>query len=131
MTADEFRKLALALPEAAESAHMSHPDFRVRNKIFATLGPDEEWGIVKLTPDQQASLVRAGPDDFEAFDNAWGRRGACPYFVSREMRNICRVPSLAMPGTTTAVPSRFQHGAPSTRSSPVQCALSIPSDRTA
>ncbi len=39
MTADEFRKLALALPEATESAHMSHPDFRVRNKIFATLGP--------------------------------------------------------------------------------------------
>ena len=76
MTADKFRKLALALPEAAESAHMNHPDFRVRNKIFATLGPDEEWGMVKLTPDQQASLVRAGPDVFEPFDNAWGRRGA-------------------------------------------------------
>ncbi len=46
MTADEFRKLALELPEASESAHMDHPDFRVRDKIFATLGPDEDWGMV-------------------------------------------------------------------------------------
>jgi hypothetical protein len=33
-----FRRLALSLPEAAEGAHMGHPDFRVRNKIFASLG---------------------------------------------------------------------------------------------
>jgi len=32
-----FAVLALALPEATEAAHMAHPDFRVRNKIFATL----------------------------------------------------------------------------------------------
>jgi hypothetical protein len=37
MTPDEFRRLALALPEAVESEHMGHPDFRVRKKIFATL----------------------------------------------------------------------------------------------
>ncbi len=37
MTADEFRFLALELPEAVESSHMCHPDFRVRGKIFATL----------------------------------------------------------------------------------------------
>jgi hypothetical protein len=30
MTADEFRSLALSLPEAEEAAHMNHPDFRVR-----------------------------------------------------------------------------------------------------
>ena len=26
------------MPEATEGAHMGHPDFRVRGKIFATLG---------------------------------------------------------------------------------------------
>jgi hypothetical protein len=36
MTADKFRKLALALPEAIEAEHMGHPDFRVGGKIFAT-----------------------------------------------------------------------------------------------
>ena len=56
-----FRRLALGLPEATEGAHMGHPDFRVRNKIFASLGvPDADWGMVKLTPEQQAVLIAAG-----------------------------------------------------------------------
>jgi hypothetical protein len=76
MTADEFRRLALSLPEAAESAHMGHPDFRVRGKIFATLGsPDEGWGMVKLTPEQQAECVGAEPEAFAPAAGAWGRRG--------------------------------------------------------
>ena len=76
MTADEFRSLALSFPEATENAHMNHPDFRVRGKIFATLGPDEDWGMVKLTPDQQASFVRLEPGVFHPANGAWGRRGA-------------------------------------------------------
>lgn len=75
MTADEFRTLALSLPEALEDSHMGHPDFRVRGKIFATLGPDEEWGMVKLTPEEQATYVRIEPAAFQPFKGAWGRRG--------------------------------------------------------
>ncbi len=75
VTADEFRSMALGLPEACEAAHMGHPDFRVRGKIFATLGPDEDWGMVKLTADQQASFVRAEPAVFQPASGAWGRRG--------------------------------------------------------
>ena len=75
MTADEFRNLALALPEAVESAHMGHPDFRVRRKIFATLGPKEAWGMVKLTPELQASYVGAEPEVFQPVKGAWGRQG--------------------------------------------------------
>jgi hypothetical protein len=37
MTTKDFRHLALSFPEAVESAHMNHPDFRVRGKIFTTL----------------------------------------------------------------------------------------------
>jgi hypothetical protein len=76
VTADEFRKLALEFPEATEAAHMDHPDFRVRGKIFATLGPGEEWGMVKLTADQQALFVRTAPGVFKPASGAWGRRGA-------------------------------------------------------
>jgi hypothetical protein len=75
MTAAEFRSLALSLPEASEAAHMGHPDFRVRGKIFATLGPDEDWGMVKLTSDEQASFVRTEPGVFHPASGAWGRRG--------------------------------------------------------
>jgi hypothetical protein len=54
---------------------MNHPDFRVRGKIFATLGPGEAWGMVKLAADQQASFIRAAPAAFQPASGAWGRRG--------------------------------------------------------
>jgi hypothetical protein len=77
MTADGFRELALGLPEATESAHMGHPDFRVGRKIFATLGfPDEKWAMVKLTPQQQAEFVELHPKAFAPVKGEWGRRGA-------------------------------------------------------
>ena len=62
MIAEEFRSIALSLSEALEDEHMGHPDFRVRGKIFATLGPEERWGMVKLTPEQQAAFVWAEPE---------------------------------------------------------------------
>ena len=75
MTADDFRGLALSFPETAEAGHMEHPDFRVRGKIFATLGPDGVWGVVKLTPEQQTLFVRTEPGVFQPVQGAWGRRG--------------------------------------------------------
>lgn len=76
MTADEFRSLALGLPDAVESSHIGHPDFRVGGKIFATLGPDSDWAMVKLTPDQQAPLLRGEPDVYKPASGAWGVKGA-------------------------------------------------------
>jgi len=74
---DEFRRIALSLPEASESAHMGHPDFRVHGKIFATLGyPSAERGVVKLTPDQQELFVQVEPEVFVPVKGAWGLRGA-------------------------------------------------------
>jgi hypothetical protein len=76
MTADIFRRIALSLPGTSESAHRDHPDFRVRGKIFATLGwPDQEWGMVKLTPEEQEFLVAAEPNVFAPVKGAWGRQG--------------------------------------------------------
>ncbi len=77
MTSEQFRKIALALPDTAEVGHMGHPDFRVRGKIFATLGyPNTEWGMVKLAPDDQLALVAAKPDVFVRVKGTWGERGA-------------------------------------------------------
>jgi hypothetical protein len=76
MTAGEFRRLALSLPEVVEAAHMGHPDFRVKNRVFATLGyPGPGWGMVRLTPEQQDWLVRAAPHTFTPVAGAWGRAG--------------------------------------------------------
>ncbi len=83
MTAGQFRRLALGLPEAVESSHLAHPDFRVRNKIFATLGyPDARWGMVKLTPEQQAEVLRGAPDAFRRAAGAWGRSGSTIVLLS-------------------------------------------------
>jgi hypothetical protein len=76
VTAAEFRQIALSFPEAIESAHMHHPDFRVGGKIFATLGyPADGWAMVKLSSEKQRHFVRSDPDSFRLVKGAWGRRG--------------------------------------------------------
>ena len=63
MTSDKFRKMALEIPTVAERSHMNHPDFRVAGKIFASLGvPDERWGMVKLTLEQQRTFIEKAPE---------------------------------------------------------------------
>ena len=77
MTPDAFRRAALALPGTVESAHMNHPDFRVGNRIFATLGyPDGSWGMVKLPPEEQQRLIDSMPETFQPAAGAWGRQGS-------------------------------------------------------
>lgn len=77
MTAAEFRRLALSLPETAEAAHMSHPDFRVAGKIFASLGyPKRGWAMVSLTAEQQEWFLRLEPATFAPVKGAWGRKGS-------------------------------------------------------
>ena len=91
MTAPQFRRLALSLPKAVESSHQAHPDFRVRNKIFATLGyPDPRWGMVKLTPEQQAEVLRGAPDAFRPAAGAWGRSGSTIVLLSAIKTAILR-----------------------------------------
>jgi hypothetical protein len=77
MTPDGYRRLALSFPDTWESSHVDHPDFRVGKKVFATLGyPDARWGMIKLTPEQQAQYVGRYPEIFSAVKGGWGLRGA-------------------------------------------------------
>src|SRR5688500_18071526 len=77
MTENEFRKMALALPEAVESADMEHPDFRVGGEIFATMQwPKQGWAMGKLPPDAQQAFIQGAPEGFTAVEGTWGVRGA-------------------------------------------------------
>ena len=77
MTANDFRRLVLGLPDVSEQAHMSHPDFRVAGKIFATLGyPDQDHAVLVLPPADQKNLMRTHPKTFAPAPGAWGRRGS-------------------------------------------------------
>lgn len=102
MTTTEFRRMALSLPEAIESSHMDHPDFRIAGKIFATLGyPAKGWGMVKLTPQQQAAFVKDFPEAFMPVNGGWGRRGATTVHLRSVTRETLRK-ALASAWTNTA-----------------------------
>jgi hypothetical protein len=75
VTAQRFRRLALALDGAVEGAHMGHPDFRVDKRIFASLQSGDQFGMVKLTPDQQSLFIEDHPAAFAPEAGAWGRAG--------------------------------------------------------
>ena len=75
MTPEEFRTIALSLPETGERSHMNHPDFRVKGKIFATLSADLTTGMASLTPELQADYM-AMDASFHPAAGAWGRKGS-------------------------------------------------------
>jgi hypothetical protein len=77
MTAEAFRAMALSLPGTVEGRHQGHADFRVRGKVFATLGyPDDNWAMVRLTPEEQKKRVRQTPAMFVPAKGQWGEQGS-------------------------------------------------------
>jgi hypothetical protein len=71
VTGEEFRALALRLPESVEGSHMGHPDFRVKKKIFATLDAAETGAAVRCAPANLDLLVQRDP---ESYRDAWRAR---------------------------------------------------------
>ena len=91
MTANEFRKLALEIRGAVERSHMHHPDFPVAGKIFASLGvPDKNWGMVKLTPEQQQAFIEKAPKVFKPCSGAWGWQGATNIYLPAANASMVR-----------------------------------------
>jgi len=89
MTPAAFRKIALSLPETEERQHMSHPDFRVAGKIFATLGyPDKTRGMVKLSPEDQHNFSKDYPDAFIPVKGTWGKRGATSVLLKSVPKDV-------------------------------------------
>jgi predicted DNA-binding protein (MmcQ/YjbR family) len=108
MTIDDFRKIALNFPEAEERVHMNHPDFRVNGKIFATLSsPNADFGMVKISPEQQESYVAAQPKMFRPVAGAWGRQG-CTHVLLGEATTKAVKPALgdAWQLASTATPKK-------------------------
>jgi hypothetical protein len=75
MKPDAFRRMALGLEGAIEGAHMSHPDFRIGGRIFASIRQDLLTATVRLTPEDQGRFIADAPDTFSPEAGAWGRDG--------------------------------------------------------
>jgi hypothetical protein len=103
MTADDFRELALGIAGAVEQSHMNHPDFRLNGKIFASLGaPSDEWGMVKLMPEQQEKFLKRASRMFKPASGAWGRQGCTSVHLASASFAVVRQALAAAAGNVQA-----------------------------
>jgi hypothetical protein len=67
------RQLAMSLPEVVEQDHWDHPSFRIKKKIFATLHPEKNTAVLKLSIEDQSifSLSKF----YTPIKGAWGKQG--------------------------------------------------------
>jgi hypothetical protein len=89
MTASDFRRIALSLPDSTEASHFGNPDFRVGGRIFATLSLEREgYGVLLLTPDQQAGMVEDEPAVFSPVPGGWGRNGSTRVLLAQAAPDV-------------------------------------------
>ena len=107
MTADDFRRLALAMDGVVEHSHMNHPDFRAHGRIFATLHTNDTFGMVVVTPEEQRELMRASPSVFAPSAGAWGRQGCTNVrLAAADVRSVQGALILAWENSAAAAGSR-------------------------
>ena len=113
MTPSAFRKIALSLDGAVEGAHGGHADFRAGGKVFASLGyPDNDWGMVKLAPEQQQMLVAAEPAMFVPVKGTWGVRGATSVVLAEvDARTLRSALTMALQNVTAPKPKKSRRAA--------------------
>lgn len=113
MTSDDFRDIVLALDGAAEGAHMGHPDFRANGRIFASLHSQDRFGMVKVTPEEQAVFLRDYPKTFEPSAGAWGRQGCTNVkLATAETRAVRAAARLAWEAVMAAKPPKARMSKP-------------------
>ena len=107
MTEKQFRRIALGLEGAIESAHMNHPDFRANGRIFATLRGDGKHGMVVLTPEQQARVIAEAPEAFTPESGAWGRQGCTRVLLAKaDQERVGEAMTLAWRQVMAKTPAR-------------------------
>jgi len=98
-TANDVRKLALALEGTTEHPHFDRAAFKAK-RIYATLAADGASLNLKLTPDEQEFKTMVAPDVFSQIPNGWGRQG----WTAVELKRIGKA-ELA-----TALMMAWEHG---------------------
>lgn len=89
MKAEDFRKLALSLPNAGERVQMEHPEFHVDGRVFASLGyPDDAWAMVQLYPAQQSGFMADFPGVFIPANGALGVSGCTNIFLEGAQKEV-------------------------------------------
>jgi len=71
MTAEDARRLALALPDAVEQDHHGRPSFRVAGNIFATIWDEHTMNVMLDKPGIRTAVARHPNSCSERY---WGKR---------------------------------------------------------
>ncbi len=83
MNVDQARAIALDQPEAVESEHHGHPDFRVGKSIFATLWPTQNRSVLRLPEPFAESLEGQDSELYRIVSRAKGQG-----WVSVQLENM-------------------------------------------
>lgn len=76
MTRDDFRRIALGLPEVTETDDDGTAHFRVRGRAFARLpARDTGWGDVLLSKEVSELCAAGEPEIFAPLKGTWLRTG--------------------------------------------------------
>lgn len=74
-TFSTLQDYAWSLPEATEEPHFEKRSYRVKKKIFATVGMDADFFVVKLTPIQQSVFCSWDESACHPTPDKWGLQG--------------------------------------------------------
>jgi hypothetical protein len=95
VTVAAARQLALSLPETEEKSHFEKPDFRVKNKIFATIKADKQLMMVKLSAVDQSVFCSFDKAVIYPVPGGWGRQGAT-YIELKKVKKAMLLDALTM-----------------------------------
>jgi hypothetical protein len=77
MSPDDFRRIALSMPEAKEVYRWGQWEFQVERRTFASFGgPAATVAALNLTSEQQEEFMHAAPRVFVSTPGGWGRLGS-------------------------------------------------------
>jgi hypothetical protein len=74
VSAQDFRRMALALEGTTEAPHFDRAAFKVE-RTYATLAADGASANLKLALDEQELKCLLAPEAFEPVPNKWGQHG--------------------------------------------------------
>jgi hypothetical protein len=100
-TAEDLRRIALALDGTTDAPHFDRTAFKVA-RTYATLAADGLTANFKFSPDEQELKCLTAPDAFAAIPNAWGKQGWTTATLS----------ALTLPELTSALETAWRHALP-------------------
>ena len=90
VTIEQARQLALSLPEVEEKSHFHIPDFRVKNKIFATIHTDKNFMVVSLSKIDQSVFCSYNKEIIFPVPGGWGLKGATFFNLKKIKKSMLK-----------------------------------------